>query len=137
MILFSTLTEYFGFLLKKVLGNVMEGLNYLPYKKKIVDLLSGNAFEGLELDGEICGISMMRAGESMEKALRDCSKAAVLGKMLIQKEDNGQFRIFYAKLPLDIHERFCFVLEPVLKTSQNVSLAIKVLFELIKIVSVG
>jgi len=35
---------------------------------------AGSTYEGLQFSGKVCGVSIMRAGEAMEKALRDCCR---------------------------------------------------------------
>lgn len=53
---------------------VEEALNFLPVKECTVETPLGVDFEGAAFEGRICGVSIMRAGESMEKALRDCCR---------------------------------------------------------------
>jgi len=35
---------------------------------------TGDEYSGLGFTGKVCGVSIMRAGEAMEKALRDCCR---------------------------------------------------------------
>lgn len=108
-----------------MIGSNLIGLNLLPFKEKSITTPSGLLFKGLEFDAKICGVSVMRAGESMEKALRECCQGTRLGKILIQKEENVH-RVFYAKMPADISQRYCLVLEPVLETGRTATLTIQV-----------
>jgi uracil phosphoribosyltransferase len=35
----------------------------------------GREYNGVSFEGKICGVSIMRAGESMEQGLRDCCRS--------------------------------------------------------------
>lgn len=50
------------------------GLNHLPVIDKIVQTPTGTDYQGIDFEGRICGVSIMRAGESMEQGLRDCCR---------------------------------------------------------------
>ena len=63
----------------------------------------------------------MRAGESMEQALRECCRSVRIGKILIQRdEETSQPRLFYDKLPEDIANRWVLLLDPMLATGMLV-----------------
>lgn len=50
------------------------GLNHLPVMSKTVETPTGAKYEGLDFEGRICGVSIMRAGEAMEQGLRECCR---------------------------------------------------------------
>lgn len=53
--------------------------------------------------GKICGVSILRAGETMEQALCDVLKNVRLGKILIQTNVlTGEPELYYLRLPKDI-----------------------------------
>lgn len=54
----------------------MLGLNHLPIQEQAVATPTGATFEGAAFEGKICGVSIMRAGESMEQGLRACCRYA-------------------------------------------------------------
>ncbi|KAH0895265.1 hypothetical protein HID58_057694, partial [Brassica napus] len=92
---------------------VEHGLGHLPFTEKQVRL---------------CGVSVIRSGESMENALRACCKGIKLGKILIHREgDNGQQQLRYEKLPSDISERHVLLLDPILGTGNSAVQAIRLL----------
>ncbi|KAG5455810.1 MAG: uracil phosphoribosyltransferase-domain-containing protein [Olpidium bornovanus] len=66
---------------------VEEGLNHLPVVDKTVTTPTGQTFDGVDFRGRICGVSIMRAGESMEKGLRECCRSVRIGKILIQRDE--------------------------------------------------
>ncbi|KAH8914279.1 hypothetical protein BT69DRAFT_1183100, partial [Atractiella rhizophila] len=51
---------------------VEEGLNHLPFKDPLKRRRPGKEYKGVSFEGRICGVSIMRAGESMEAGLREC-----------------------------------------------------------------
>ena len=50
---------------------VEEGLNHLPVVTHTVTSPVGKDYVGVKFEGKICGVSIMRAGESMEEGLRE------------------------------------------------------------------
>jgi uracil phosphoribosyltransferase len=99
-------------------------LELLQFKSKNITTPTGSSFSGVEPEGSICGISIMRAGDSMVSALSELCPAIKIGKILIQREeDTAEAKLFYAKLPSDVSERTCLLLDPMLATGGS---AIKV-----------
>lgn len=99
---------------------VEEGLNHLPVKERTITTPVGRTYDGVQFEGKICGVSIMRAGEAMEQGLRDCCRSVRIGKILIQRdEETSKPRLFYAKLPEDISERWVLLLDPMLATGER------------------
>lgn len=107
-----------------------EGLNHLPtYTKKVITP-TGSEYEGLAFEGHICGVSILRAGEAMEAGLRECCRSVRIGKILIQRdEETAQPKLFYAKLPQDIADRWVLLLDPMLATGGSAIQAMQVLVD--------
>lgn len=98
---------------------VEEGLNHLPTMARTVVTPTGQHYDGLAFQGKICGVSIMRAGESMEQGLRECCRSVRIGKILIQRdEETAQPKLFYDKLPEDISDRWVLLLDPMLATGE-------------------
>lgn len=98
---------------------VEEGLNHLPVIEHTVTTPVGRQYSGVKFQGKICGVSIMRAGEAMEQGLRDCCRSVRIGKILIQRdEETCKPKLFYAKLPEDISERWVLLLDPMFATGQ-------------------
>ncbi|CDS14153.1 Putative Uracil phosphoribosyltransferase 1 [Lichtheimia ramosa] len=109
---------------------VEEGLNHLPVVDKTVSTPTGVPYKGIDFEGRICGVSIMRAGESMEQGLRECCRSVRIGKILIQRdEETHQPKLFYAKLPKDIESRYVLLLDPMLATGGSAMQAVKVLLD--------
>ncbi|KAH8929453.1 putative FUR1-uracil phosphoribosyltransferase [Atractiella rhizophila] len=107
---------------------VEEGLNHLPVIEKTVMTPTGKEYKGVSFEGRICGVSIMRAGESMEAGLRECCRAVRIGKILIQRdEETAMPKLFYAKLPEDIASRYVLLLDPMLATGGSAIQATEVL----------
>ncbi|KAI7881714.1 PRTase-like protein [Lichtheimia hyalospora FSU 10163] len=109
---------------------VEEGLNHLPVIDKTIQTPTGADYQGIDFKGRICGVSIMRAGESMEQGLRDCCRSVRIGKILIQRdEETHKPKLFYAKLPKDIESRYVLLLDPMLATGGSAMQAVQVLLE--------
>lgn len=107
---------------------VEEGLNHLPVVKHNITTPVGQTYSGVKFEGKICGVSIMRAGESMEQGLRECARSVRIGKILIQRdEDTCMPKLFYDKLPTDIAERWVLLLDPMLATGGSALMAVDVL----------
>eukprot|EP01120_Amphizonella_sp_Union-15-10_P001660 TRINITY_DN1180_c0_g1_i1.p1 TRINITY_DN1180_c0_g1~~TRINITY_DN1180_c0_g1_i1.p1 ORF type:complete len:220 (-),score=28.02 TRINITY_DN1180_c0_g1_i1:100-759(-) len=107
---------------------VEEGLSYLPFNEKTVTTPTGADYKGVQFTSHICGVSIVRAGESMESGLRAVCKAIRIGKILIQRnEQSAKPKLFYAKLPKDIGDRYVLLLDPMLATGGSALTAIEVL----------
>ncbi|CAN8301769.1 unnamed protein product [Cochlearia groenlandica] len=106
---------------------VEHGLGHLPFTEMQVITPTGSVYSGVDFCKRLCGVSVIRSGESMENALRACCKGIKIGKILIHREgDNGQ-QLVYEKLPNDISERHVLLLDPILGTGNSAVEAINLL----------
>jgi uracil phosphoribosyltransferase len=106
------------------------GLNYLPFNKVTINTPTGDVYEGVEFASKICGVSIVRAGESMETGLRAVCKSVRIGKILIQRDERtAQPKLYYAKFPDDIKDRKVLLLDPMLATGGSAIRAVEVLIE--------
>jgi uracil phosphoribosyltransferase len=109
---------------------IEESLSLLPFDTVEVTTPTNASFRGYEFTAKMVGVSIVRAGESMEQGLRDVCKGARIGKILIQRDEATALpSLFYSKLPGDIHERQVLLLDPMLATGGSAMMAIKVLKE--------
>ncbi|KAD3641122.1 hypothetical protein E3N88_30346 [Mikania micrantha] len=92
---------------------VEHGLGHLPFTEKQIITPTESIYTGVVFCKRLCGVSIIRSGESMENALRACCKGIKIGKVLIQREGNGR-QLIYEKLPKDIASRQVLLLDPVL-----------------------
>ena len=111
---------------------VEEALSFLPCRRKDIVTPTNTLYEGLEPHSKICGVSIMRAGESMEKALRDTCRGTRIGKILIQRIETGShnnIKEYYCKLPTDIANRYVLLLDPMLASGESASRATRILID--------
>ncbi|ATZ48398.1 Bcfur1 [Botrytis cinerea B05.10] len=107
---------------------VEEGLNHLPVVEHTITTPVGRTYAGVQFQGKICGVSIMRAGEAMEQGLRDCCRSVRIGKILIQRDEETSLpKLFYDKLPEDIAQRWVLLLDPMFATGGSASMAVDVL----------
>ncbi|CAN1321679.1 Uridine/cytidine kinase UKL1, chloroplastic [Linum perenne] len=116
---------------------VEHGLGHLPFTEKQIVTPTGSVYTGVDFCKKLCGVSIVRSGESMENALRACCKGIKIGKILIHRDgDNGKqlshfktMQLIYEKLPNDISERHVLLLDPVLATGNSANQAIDLLVQ--------
>ena len=46
---------------------------------------TGNVYVGVDFAKKLCGVSVIRSGESMETALRECCQGIKIGKILVHR----------------------------------------------------
>ncbi|KAF5841095.1 uracil phosphoribosyltransferase-domain-containing protein [Dunaliella salina] len=122
----------FVFYANRICRLVVEaGLGHLPFTEKVVTTPTGYTYCGVEFARGLCGVSVIRSGEAMEAALRECCQGIKIGKILVhrnEKDDRAQ-ELVYEKLPSDIASRFVLLLDPVLGTGITACRVIKVLLD--------
>ncbi|XP_022732926.1 uridine kinase-like protein 3 isoform X3 [Durio zibethinus] len=126
----QTTKHDFVFYADRLIRLVVEhGLGHLPFTEKQVITPTGSVYTGVDFCKRLCGVSVIRSGESMENALRACCKGIKIGKILIHREgDNGQ-QLIYEKLPQDISQRHVLLLDPILGTGNSAVQAISLLIK--------
>ncbi len=117
---------------KQVIRLLMEAsLNVLPYQAKVVTTPVGEKYQGLSRSSLICGVSIIRAGESMEEVLLDYCPDVPIGKILIQRNRQTLLpKLYYSSFPKDLKDRFIFLMEPMLATGGSAVTAIELLLSL-------
>ncbi|KAL7232669.1 hypothetical protein ACSBR2_010641 [Camellia fascicularis] len=106
---------------------VEHGLGHLPFTEKQIITPTGSVYTGVVFCKRLCGVSIIRSGESMENALRACCKGIKIGKILIHGEGNNGRQLIYEKLPADISSRNVLLLDPVLASGNSAIKAISLL----------
>ncbi|GAX74417.1 hypothetical protein CEUSTIGMA_g1865.t1 [Chlamydomonas eustigma] len=108
---------------------VEAGLGFLPFKEKSVITPAGEPYTGVEFARGICGVSVIRSGEAMENALRECCQGIKIGKILVHRNEKNENDLIYQKLPNDISQRSVLLLDPVLGTGNTACKVLRVLLE--------
>lgn len=126
----KTSTQDFIFYSDRLLRLVVEaGLGHLPFTEKTVVTPTGRQYVGVDFAKKLCGVSIIRSGESMENALRACCKGIKIGKILVHRVGDActDQQLVYEKLPWDIAQRSVLLMDPVLGSGSSASKAIEVL----------
>ncbi|XP_033847119.1 uridine-cytidine kinase-like 1 [Periophthalmus magnuspinnatus] len=128
----ETSRDEFIFYSKRLMRLLIEhALSFLPLKSVSVETPQGGVYEGKRLGGKrITGVSILRAGETMEQALRAVCKDIRLGKILIQtNHDTGEPELHYLRLPRDISEDYVILMDSTVSTGAAALMAIRVLLD--------
>ena len=64
---------------------VEAGLGHLPFAERTVTTPTGRPYVGVDFAKRLCGVSIIRSGESMENALRACCQGIKIGKILVHR----------------------------------------------------
>ncbi|XP_038704907.1 uridine kinase-like protein 5 isoform X2 [Tripterygium wilfordii] len=124
----KTTKHDFVFYADRLIRLVVEhGLGHLPFTEKQIITPTGSVYTGVVFCRRLCGVSVIRSGESMENALRACCKGIKIGKILIHGEGNNGRQLIYEKLPADISSRHVLLLDPVLASGNSAVKAISLL----------
>eukprot|EP00095_Tigriopus_kingsejongensis_P008163 maker-scaffold735_size104922-snap-gene-0.31 protein:Tk08163 transcript:maker-scaffold735_size104922-snap-gene-0.31-mRNA-1 annotation:"uracil phosphoribosyltransferase homolog" len=125
----DTSRSHFKFVADRLIRMVIEeGLNQLPYSEVEVTTPTGRPYHGLVYEKGNCGVSIVRSGEAMEKALQECCRSMRIGKILVDSHpDTQDARAIFAKFPSDIAKRKVLLLYPIMRTGNKVCQAMKVL----------
>lgn len=105
-------------------------LDLLPVEPRQVRTPVGHTYHGLRPAAPVCGVSIARAGESMESELRAVLPQARIGKILLQRDKiTKQPHFYYAALPPDIAASQVLLLDPMLATGGTALAALELLHD--------
>ncbi|XP_043566344.1 uridine-cytidine kinase-like 1 isoform X3 [Chiloscyllium plagiosum] len=112
----DTSRDEFIFYSKRLMRLLIEHtLSFLPFRTCVVQTLEGENYEGRRFAGtRITGVSILRAGETMEPALRAVCKDVTL---------------HYLRLPTDISEDHVILMDCTVSTGAAALMAIRVLLD--------
>uniref|UniRef100_A0AAQ4RUW5 uridine/cytidine kinase n=1 Tax=Gasterosteus aculeatus aculeatus TaxID=481459 RepID=A0AAQ4RUW5_GASAC len=126
----ETSRDEFIFYSKRLMRLLIErALSFLPSQVHAVQTPQGEDYEGRTFHGKrITGVSILRAGETMEPALRAVCKDVRIGKILIQtNQDTGEPELHYLRLPKDIGEDHVILMDCTVSTGAAAMMAVRVL----------
>ncbi|XP_018612212.1 uridine-cytidine kinase-like 1 isoform X2 [Scleropages formosus] len=128
----ETSRDEFIFYSKRLMRLLIEhALSFLPSQPHVVQTPQGQDYEGRTFHGKrITGVSILRAGETMEPALRAVCKDVRIGKILIQtNQDTGEPELHYLRLPKDISEDYVILMDCTVSTGAAAMMAVRVLLD--------
>ncbi|GAB0090431.1 Uridine kinase [Sergentomyia squamirostris] len=128
----ATSRDEFIFYSKRLIRLVIEyALGFMPFKDVSVETPQGVSYSGKRLGSEkLCGVSILRAGETMEQAVCDVCKDIRIGKILIQTNQiTGEPELYYLRLPKDIKDYHVILMDATVATGAAAMMAIRVLLD--------
>ncbi|XP_067406625.1 uridine-cytidine kinase-like 1 isoform X1 [Emydura macquarii macquarii] len=128
----DTTRDEFIFYSKRLMRLLIEhALSFLPLKPVTVETPQGTVYEGKRFHRQrITGVSILRAGETMEQALTAVCKDIRLGKILIQtNHDTGEPELHYLRLPKEISEDYVILMDSTVSTGAAAMMAVRVLLD--------
>ncbi|KAL1927196.1 hypothetical protein VTP01DRAFT_5159 [Rhizomucor pusillus] len=109
---------------------VESALNLLPFEQTTVVTPVGAEYQGVKLDENICGVSILRAGGTMETGLRRVCNDVRIGKILIQTDPStGEPQLHYCKLPDNIKDYHVILMDATIGTGAAGLMAVRVLLD--------
>ncbi|XP_074032939.1 uridine-cytidine kinase-like lethal (2) k01209 [Leptinotarsa decemlineata] len=128
----DTPRDEFIFYSKRLIRLVIEyTLSLMTFVDKTVETPQGVQYNGKKMaTSNICGVSILRAGETMEQAVCDVCKDIRIGKILIQTNLNtGEPELYYLRLPKDIKDYKVILMDATVATGAAAMMAIRVLLD--------
>ncbi|KXJ28933.1 uridine-cytidine kinase-like 1 [Exaiptasia diaphana] len=128
----KTSRDDFIFYSKRLMRILIEhALSLLPFKSLTVTTQGGNSYNGEKFAGKrLCGVSILRAGETLEPALESVCKEIRIGKILIQTNyETDEPELHYLRLPQDISEDHVILMDATIATGAAALMAIRVLLD--------
>jgi len=127
----ETTRDDFIFYSERLMRRTFEyALSFLPHRDVTVSMPSGEEYIGKKFAGQgLCGVSIVRAGETMEQALMKVTKDIRLGKILIQTNEDGEPLLHYHRLPVNKDKDFVVLMDPIIGTGGASMMAIRVLLD--------
>ncbi|KAM8946186.1 uridine-cytidine kinase-like 1 isoform 2-T2 [Pelodytes ibericus] len=128
----DTSRDEFIFYSRRLMRLLIEhALSFLPFRTCTVQTPQGHDYKGCTYDGKrITGVSILRAGETMEPALRAVCKDVRIGTILIQTNPStGEPELHYLRLPKDISEDHVILMDCTVSTGAAAMMAVRVLLD--------
>ncbi|XP_068842953.1 uridine-cytidine kinase-like 1 isoform X4 [Capricornis sumatraensis] len=128
----ETSRDEFIFYSKRLMRLLIEhALSFLPFQDCMVQTPQGQDYAGKCYAGkQITGVSILRAGETMEPALRAVCKDVRIGTILIQTNQlTGEPELHYLRLPKDISDDHVILMDCTVSTGAAAMMAVRVLLD--------
>lgn len=127
----KTKRDEFIFYSERLMRILIEyALNFVPYSDVAIKLPDGGGYLGRQKAADLCGISIFRAGETLEKSLRAVVKDCKMGKILIQTNlRTMEPELYYLRLPKNINKYKVFLMDATVATGAAAIMAIRILLD--------
>ena len=106
-------------------------MNNLSFVKTIVETPAGTKYHGLQTNGEISAVVILRAGSAFETGLKRVVPDCKTGRILIQSNiRTGEPELHFIKLPDDINtHQSVLLLDPQMSSGGAALMAVQVLVD--------
>jgi uridine kinase len=105
-------------------------LTFLPFQPAEVETSQNTVYKGCRFKGQLCGVSILRAGETIEPALQSVCKDVKIGNILIQTNPvNHEPELHFKELPRDIDSYYVILMDATIATGAAALMAIRVLLD--------
>jgi uracil phosphoribosyltransferase len=85
-------------------------------------------FEGTHIDTDnLCAVSIIRSGDALLEAVRECLPSVAVGKILIQRNEKSKDKeavLYYSKMPPGVEDMNVLLCDPMLATGGSAKAAI-------------
>ncbi|VDM33739.1 unnamed protein product [Hydatigera taeniaeformis] len=129
----NTNQDAFVFYAERLMRPICEfACRLLPYRDVVVDTPQGIPYHGRRLapNTQICGVSILRAGEAFEPSLTAVCKDVRLGKILIQTNpETLEPELHYLRLPSDIKDCYVILMDSTVASGAAAIMAMRVLVD--------
>uniref|UniRef100_A0AC34QT02 Uridine kinase n=1 Tax=Panagrolaimus sp. JU765 TaxID=591449 RepID=A0AC34QT02_9BILA len=104
--------------------------NFASYIDVDVEQPNGQIYSGKKKSLDVCGVAIMRAGETLETALRSVVKDSKMGKILIQTNELTQVpELYFLRLPKNLNKHKVFLMDATVATGSCATMAIRILLD--------
>ncbi|KAE9551505.1 hypothetical protein FO519_005299 [Halicephalobus sp. NKZ332] len=104
--------------------------NFASYIDVEVEQPNGKIFGGRKKSLDVCGVAIMRAGETLETALRSVVKDSKMGKILIQTNELTHVpELYFLRLPKNLNKHKVFLMDASVATGSCATMAIRILLD--------
>ncbi|ORZ03416.1 uracil phosphoribosyltransferase-domain-containing protein [Syncephalastrum racemosum] len=127
----TTPRDEFVFYAERLSTLIVEtGLGLLPHVPTTVTTPVGAEYKGLTFKDKITGVSILRAGGTMETGLRRVCNDVSIGKLLIQTDPStGEPELHYCNLPDSIKDHHVILMDATIGTGAAGLMALRVLLD--------
>ncbi|CAD5226000.1 unnamed protein product [Bursaphelenchus xylophilus] len=127
----ETPRDEFIFVAERLMQILIEyAMKFIPYEPTVVITPDGEEFQGVKKASQICGVAIMRAGETIERSLRNVIKDCKIGKILIQTNDRTKEpELYYLRLPKNVSDYKVLLMDANVATGAAAIMAIRILLD--------
>lgn len=109
-----------------------ESIAELPYEDATIQTPCGPYNGTLIKTGDLCAVSIIRAGDALLESVRECIPGVAVGKILIQRNEKSKAKeavLSYSKMPPGVEKMNILLCDPMLATGGSAKAAVALLVE--------